>query len=66
MEHEDDIRRHSFIGNNDLLTAIDDEVAALIKHALFRVLGNITVVHVFEVAKVGADHDWRLPHEHLD
>jgi hypothetical protein len=30
------------------------------------VLGYIAVVHVFEVAKVGADHDWRLPHEHFD
>ena len=66
MEHEHDVRGHSFIGNNDLLTAVDDEVAALIKHALFSVLGNISVIHVLEVTKVGAYHDWRRPHEDLD
>ena len=56
MKHEHDIRRHSFIGNNDLLTAIDDEVAALVIPAFSCILHNFLFAHSREVAKLGSVH----------
>ena len=66
MKYQDNIGRHSLVGDDDFLTTVDDEVATLIKHALLGLLGNIQIVHAFEVAEVGANHDRSLPKEHID
>ena len=41
MKYQDYVGSHSLVGNDDLLTTIDNEVAALIKHALLCLLGDI-------------------------
>jgi len=41
MKHQDDIGCHSLVGDDDLLTAVDNKVAALIKNALLCLLGDI-------------------------
>lgn len=46
MEDEDDVGGHALIRNNDFLTAIDDEVPALVVLALFSILSDFFVSQV--------------------
>lgn len=66
MEHKHDVRSHSLVGYDNLLTPIDNEIAALIKHALLCLLRNIQIVHVLEVTEVRANHDRCFPEEDID
>lgn len=58
-EDEHDVARQSFLGHNDLLTAIDNEITTLIIHALL-LLQNLARRAVMEVALLRADHQWDL------
>lgn len=56
MEDKHDIACHSFIGDDDLLTTVDDEVATLVKSALLSVVGDFVGTEVFQVTELGPNH----------
>ena len=62
VEDKHDIACHSFIGNDDFLTTINDEIAALVKSAFLGIPGNLGVtVNVTNLAVLRSDHYWDLP-----
>ena len=65
MEDQHDIERHALLCNQDLLVAVDDEVAALVVAALPSILHDLVFAQLGEVAELGADHDWDLANGHL-
>jgi hypothetical protein len=62
VEDEDDVGGHALICNDDFLTAIDDEVPALVVLALFSVL-DFFVSQVLKLAKLRANHHWYFSKE---
>ena len=66
MKDKDDIGGHSLIGNDDFLTAIDDEIAALIKNALLCILSDFGVFKVSQLTKLRPDHHRHFAEENFN
>lgn len=64
MEDKDLIVCHSFLSHNYLLTAINDEVAALIILAIFSSVYSVILVELVKLAKLGSEHDRDLANHH--
>lgn len=52
MEDKNYVVRHSFMGDDDFLRSIDDEVSTLIVGALFAKLYYFIIIHVLYMAKL--------------
>lgn len=60
MKDIDLIVRHSLLGYDDFLTAVDNEVASLIKLAVFATMHSVILVQTVQLAELRAKHDWDL------
>lgn len=58
VEHIYLIVAHPFLCDNDFFTSINDKVAALVKPAILAIFHSLMFIQVFELAKVGSEHDW--------
>lgn len=51
---------HSFLSDNHLLTAVDDEVASLVKLAVFTAVNPVILVQTIKLTELRAKHDRNL------
>lgn len=58
MEHKHYVVSHTFLGDDHLLTPVNDEVATLVKGALLGVPDDFMIFQAFQVAELRSDHDW--------
>lgn len=58
----DMVRRHAFLGDEDLFGSIDDEVTSLIKWTLVELV-LVLSLELVEMTEVGAEHDRDLERE---
>ncbi len=56
-KHVDHIVSHSFLSDDDFLTTIDNEIAALVISAILTVFDPLVLVQTFELAEVTSKHD---------
>lgn len=62
MENIYKIISHLFLGNQHLLTSINNKVSALIKHAFFVLYSILIRTHV-QSTIIRSNHDWNPPYE---
>ena len=61
MEDEDLIVSHALLSNNDLLTPVDDEVAALVVLTVLASPDSIILTQAVQLAELRPQHDRDLP-----
>ena len=64
MEHQHYIVRHPLLGYYHFLTAINDEIPALVINTFFGVPLQLLVIHVPQVTKIRLHHNWNFPYQH--
>jgi hypothetical protein len=60
MKDIDLVVGHSLLSNDDLFTAVDDEVATLVKLTVFTTVHSIILVQAVKLTELRAEHDWNL------
>lgn len=60
VKDEDLIVCHSLLSNNHLLTAVNDEIAALVKLAVFATANSVVSVQRMKLTELRPKHNWDL------
>ena len=65
MENEHDVKGHAFLGDEDLLITVDDEVAALVVATLPLVVDDLVLAELGQMAELRAHHHRDLANRDL-